>query len=155
MMNRTTFAVLIFLFLAACSQNKNCGSEVKILSRVSLYSDSGIVAATYFSADTNIALLAKELWKEKEILLQGKSDTTIFYLFVFNRCRFIPDISADYKKAWEQMYYTSRFCVLDNGFGFARFCYGIRFDEGRIGDWRHIRFVNEDGSFAETKFHFQ
>ena len=141
------------LIINACTSKTNCPGEADntLLQKVSVYSSDSIVAATYFSADTNWAELAKALWQEKNKLLAGKDSTTIFYLLVFNNCRHTPDISADYTTAWNPDLMTYRYCILDNGFGFTRFCYGIRFDEGRIGDWAYFRYVNNDGSLAKVE----
>ncbi len=146
------FFVIISL-LYSCGSKTNCPGEGDntLLQKVSVYSDDSIVAASYYSADTNWAELAKALWQEKTKLLAGKDSSTIFYLLVFNNCKYTPDISADYTTAWNPDLMTYRYCTIDNGFGFTRFCYGIRFDEGRIGDWAHFRYVNNDGSLAKVK----
>lgn len=145
--------VLIVSFLYSCGNKTNCPGEGnnELLKKVSVYSTDSIVAATYFSADTNWNELAKALWQEKNRLLVGKDSATIFYLLVFNNCKHTPDISADYTLAWNPDLMTYRFCTIDNGFGFMRFCYGIRFDDGRIGDWAHFSYVNNDGSLAEAQ----
>ena len=144
---------LSILIINACSSKTKCPGEgdSERLQKVSVYSSDSIVAAPYFSADTNWAELAKALWQEKTKLLAGKDSITIFYLLVFNNCKHTPDISADYTIAWNPDLMTYRYCIIDNGFGFTRFCYGIRFDEGRIGDWAHFRYVNNDGSLAKVE----
>lgn len=137
----------------SCTNKTYCPGEhdCPLLQKVSTYSDDSIVAATYFSADTNSIALAKALWHEKIKLLQGKDSATVFYLLVFNKLNYTPDISTDYTKAWSPDLMTYRYCTLDNGFGFIRFCYGVRLDEGRIGDWSHFRYINNDGSLAESE----
>ncbi|MCG3167437.1 MAG: hypothetical protein POELPBGB_03229 [Bacteroidia bacterium] len=150
---RSFYFIVMLGMVYSCANKTNCPGEgdCPLLQKVSTYSDDSIVAATYFSADTNIAALAKALWQEKNKLLQGKDSATVFYLLVFNKLKFTPDISADYTIAWRQDYYTYRYCTIDNGFGFTRFCYSVRLDEGRIGDWAHFRYVNNDGSLAESQ----
>ncbi|MGE0636757.1 MAG: hypothetical protein AB7G44_01835 [Bacteroidia bacterium] len=152
-LHRLFFFLPIIGLLYSCGNKTNCPGEgdSERLQKVSFYSDDSIVAATYFSADTNWNELAKALWQEKTKLLAGKDSATIFYLLVFNNCKFTPDISADYTKAWSPDLMTYRYCIMDNGFGFTRFCYGVRFDEGRIGDWAHFRYVNNDGSLAKVE----
>ncbi len=151
-MKHIVFLFIIFI-LSSCSSKTKCPGEgdCPLLQRVSTYSDDNIVAATFYSADTNTVELAKALWQEKIKLLEGKDTATIFYLLVFNKLKSTPDISSDYTKAWNPDLMTYRYCTMDNGFGFTRFCYGIRFDEGRIGDWAHYRFVNNDGSLAKVE----
>ena len=122
--------------LHSCANKTNCPGEgdCPLLQKVSTYADDSTVA-----------------WQEKIKLLQGKDSATVFYLLVFNKLNYTPDISADYTIAWRQDYFPYRYCTMDNGFGFTRFCYGIRFDEGRIGDWAHFRYVNNDGSLAKVE----
>lgn len=150
---RTFFFLVITGLFYSCANKTNCPGEgdCPLLQKVSTYADDSVVAATYFSVDTNSAGLAKALWQEKIKLMQGKDSATVFYLLVFNKLKYTPDISADYTKAWNPDLMTYRYCTMDNGFGFTRFCYGVRFDEGRIGDWAHFRYVNNDGSLAEVQ----
>ena len=149
----------IFFFLGVIAIG-SCSGSIKetdekaghgLLKKVSYYSDDSIVAATYFCADTNRAELAKALWQEKTKLLEGKDSTTIYYLLVFNEPDKTPDIAKNLDIAWNYEYMHYRSCVIDNGFGFVRFCYGLRYDEGRVGDWAHFRAVNDDGTLAEAK----
>ncbi len=152
-LHRFFFFLPIIGLLNSCANKTNCPGEggCPLLQKVSVYSNDSVVAATYYSADTNTAGLAKALWQEKTKLMAGKDSATVFYLLVFNKLKFTPDISADYTKAWSPDLMAYRYCTLDNGFGFIRFCYGIRFDEGRIGDWAHFRYVNNDGSLAKVE----
>lgn len=152
-LQRLFFFLLSTFLLYSCANKTNCPGEgdCPLLQKISTYSDDSIVAATYYSADTNTVELAKALWQEKTKLLQGKDSATVFYLLVFNKLEFTPDISSDYTKAWKPDLMTYRYCTMDNGFGFTRYCYGIRFDEGRVGDWAHFRYVNNDGSLAESE----
>jgi hypothetical protein len=152
-LHRLFFFLPIIGLLYSCANKTKCPGEgdCPLLQKVSTYSDDSIVAATYYSADTNSVELAKALWQEKTRLLQGKDSATVFYLLVFNKLNYTPDISSDYTKAWSPDLMTYRYCTMDNGFGFTRFCYGIRFDEGRIGDWAHFRYVNNDGSLAKVE----
>lgn len=152
-LKRFFFFPLFIVLLYSCANKTKCPGEgdCPLLQKVSTYSGDNIVAATYYSSDTNIVELAKALWQEKTKLLQGMDSTTIFYLLVFNKQKFTPDISSDYTKAWNPDLMNYRYCTMDNGFGFTRFCYGVRFDEGRIGDWAHFRYVNNDGSLTESE----
>jgi len=150
-------ALLILFFAVSCNNGgktengKDTHEQSEIIKKVSYYSDETTIAATYFSEDTNWTALAKALWKEKTKLLEGKDSSVIYYLIVFNNLAQTPDITADYNIVWNPEYNHSRSCTLDNGLTFMRFCYGIRYDMGRVGDWAHIRYVNQDGSLTEEQ----
>jgi len=145
------FLVLSVAVFYSCSNKTNCPGEGSAsLKQVSVYTNDSIVAAAYYSCDTNRTELAKALWHEKNKLIAGKDSATVYYLVVFNKLKHTPDISADYNLAWNSDMMTYRLCTMDNGFGFVRFCYGVRFDEGRIGDWAYFREVNKDGSLTEV-----
>ncbi len=158
---RNVFPLLLaFSFIAACSSKTNCpGEDGNIaasgqnlfIKRVSFYSNDSVIAATYFCADTNWTELAKALWHEKTKLLAGKDSSTVYYLIVFNEFDKTPDIAKNLDIAWNYEYMHYRSCVIDNGFGFVRFCYGLRYDEGRVGDWANFRAVNDDGTLAEEQ----
>ena len=151
--------LLLLVFTSSCNDgNKtvsgtasNNGTPPELLKKVSYFSNETTIAATYFCADTNWAELAKALWKEKTKLMAGKDSSVTYFLIVFNEADRTPDITKDYNIAWNQDYNHYRSCTIDNGLGFARFCFGIRYDMGRVGDWAHIRYVNPDGSLTEEQ----
>jgi len=146
------FLGIISITSCSCS-TKGTGEKAgpELLKKVSVYSNDSVVAATYFSTDTNWTELAKALWQEKAKLVTGKDSATIYYLFVFNDLDYTPDISRDYDRAWNQDFMHYRSCCIDNGFGFPRFCYGIRYDDGRVGDWAKGYELNADGTLPKEK----
>ncbi len=143
------FFLAAIILISSCSHSQK--SKGELLQKISLYSNDSVIAATYFSEDTNSIELAKALWNEKTKLLEGKDSTVNYYLFVFNEHDKTPDITKDIDIAWNPDFMHYRACCMDNGFGFVRFCYGLRYDEGRVGDWAHFRYVKNDGSLAEVQ----
>ena len=142
------FFLSVLILISSCATKNKSG---ELLQKVSTYSNDSVIAATYFSKDTNSIELAKALWQEKTKLLEGKDSSTTYYLLVFNERGKTPDITKDMDIAWSADFMHYRACCMDNGFGFVRFCYGLRYDEGRVGDWAHFRYVKNDGSLAEVQ----
>ncbi len=153
-MKQLFFSFITIAFFSACSnsdktaESTTAAEKHELLKKVSTYSNDSIVAVTYFSTDTNWTELAKALWQEKTKLLAGKDSTTIYYLTVFNDLDNTPDITTNLDKAWNDEYNNYRVCTIDNSMMFTRFCYQVRYDMGRIGDWAHVRSVNDDGTLA-------
>ncbi len=152
-MKHVSFLLFIALSLHSCSNSQQKNEQ--ILKKVSSYSDEKIIAVSYFNPDTNWTEIAAELIKERNQLLAGKDSSILYYLIVFNKLKFTPDITSDYNIMWSNDYNNYRTCGLDNGLGFTRFCYGIRLDMGRIGDWQHFRYVQPDGSLLDPDSVYQ
>lgn len=148
-MKNLVFFILI-VFAISCSERKNKEAADKIpLKKVAEYSDDTTLIVTYFSKSKNWEKLAADLWHEKEQMVKDSSKT--YYLFVFNDLKYMPDPEKEQKALWNANYMNYKSCVLDNGFGFVRFCYEIRYDVGRVGDWQNFRYVKSDGSLSEYR----
>lgn len=152
-MTRSLYCVLFILsvfYLSACGEKKEDSSRSNDeLTKVAEYSDDTTLIITYFSKSENWEKLAADLWHEKEQMVKDSSKT--YYLFVFNDLKYMPDPEKEQKALWNANYMNYKSCVLDNGFGFVRFCYEIRYDVGRVGDWQNFRYVKSDGSLSEYR----